>query len=209
MIAWPAKDPADVADFTWTPALDAGDTIATFVVTITAGTITKQGGETATTTQGTVWFTGGADKELARGGLLVTTAGGRTFRDGFVLPVFDRATEALGMFRLRYPAFAAVSDGDVSFRLYEALSVVGDNWQTADQEPARAAWAAHQLTAMGVGASMQGVTSFKSGTFSASLSDAAASRTGYAATQYGRDYLDLMRRNFAGPISAWTVPTSV
>jgi hypothetical protein len=50
------------------------------------------------------------------------------------------------------------------------------------------------------------VTSFKSGTFSASLSDAAASRTGYDATAYGRDFLLLRRRNFTGMMPAWNPP---
>lgn len=210
MIAWPAKDPADIADFTWTPDLDTGDTIATFAATISSGTITKQGAETSTTTQGIVWLQGGADKELAILALVITTAGGRTFREGAVLPVFNRATETLAIFRLRYPAFVAVSDGLISYRLYEALSIVGDNWPAAGAITARTAWAAHKLAEAGVlfSAVPQGLTSFKSGTFSATVSDSLASLTGLDATAYGREFVAMRHAAFAGPIMAWTPPVS-
>lgn len=208
MIAWPAKDPADIADFTWTPDLDAGDTIDTFVATITSGTITKQGSETKTDTQGTVWLQGGADRELAMLSLTVTTAGGRTFREGAVLPVFDRATETMAMFRLRYPAFASVSDGLISYRLYEALGFVGDEWPEAGRTIARTAYAAHKLAEAGSisGSIPAGLTSFKSGTFSATVSEGMASATGFDATVYGREFIALRRIAFAGPRLAWTPP---
>lgn len=211
MIAWPAKDPADVADFIWTPDLDEGDTIASFAATITAGTITKQSADTNTTTQGVVWLQGGADRELALLSLVVTTAGGRTFREGAVLPVFDRATETLAIFRLRYPAFAAVSDGLISYRLYEALEVVGDEWAEASRIPARTAWAAHALAEAGVlsAAVPAGLTSFRSGSFSATVSSEVASLTGFDATVYGREFLAMRKGQFGGPMMAWTPPTSL
>lgn len=209
MIAWPAKDPADIADFTWTPDLDAGDTISTFTATVTTGTITKQGTETHTATQGTVWLQGGADKELAILALAITTTGGRTFREGAVLPVFDRAAQMLAIFRLRYPAFAAVSDGLISYRLYEGLTAVSDGWPTDTLLTARTAWAAHKLAESGVisGAVPQGLTSFKSGTFSATVSDKLAGLTGFDGTIYGREFLTMRRAAFSGPFLAWTQPT--
>lgn len=210
MIAWPAKDPADIADYTWTPDLDAGDTIVAFTATVTSGTVTKQGAETKTDTSGTVWLQGGADGELAIITLTITTAGGRTFREGAVLPVFDRATESLAIFRLRYPAFAAVSDGLVSYRVYEALSVVGTEWAEAERISARTAWAAHKLAEAGSlsGGVPQGLTSFKSGTFSATVANELAGLTGFDATVYGREFLAMRRAAFSGPILAWTPPTS-
>ena len=102
MIGWTAKDPAEIADYTWTPDLDAGDTIATFTTSVTSGTVVIDS-STRTTTTGTVWLSGGADKELAMFSLTVTTAGGRTFREGAVLPIFDRATELLALFRRASP----------------------------------------------------------------------------------------------------------
>lgn len=208
MIAWPAKDPADIADFTWSPDLDAGDTIATFAYTIASGTVAEANPKANTDTTATVWLQGGADQELAILSLTVTTAGGRTFREGAVLPVFDRATETLAIFRLRYPAFAEVSDGAVSYRLFEALSVVGDNWPADMQVQARTAWAAHKLAEAGSlsGVVPQGLTAFKSGTFSATVSDGLASLTGFNATVYGREFIAMRRTCFGGPVMAWTPP---
>ena len=208
MIAWPAKDPADISDFTWSPDLDAGDTIASFVATVTSGTIAKAEPDSYTNTTATVWIEGGADKELALLSLVVTTTGGRTFREGAVLPVFDRASETLAIFRLRYPAFASVSDGAISYRLYEALSAVGDNWPTEMQIPARTAWAAHKLAEAGslAGTIPQGLTQFKSGTFSATVASELASLTGFDATVYGREFVAMRRAAFSGPIMAWNPP---
>lgn len=210
MIVWTAKDPAEIADYTWTPDLDAGDTIATFTTSVTSGTVVIDS-STRTTTTGTVWLSGGADKELAMFSLTVTTAGGRTFREGAVLPIFDRATELLALFRLRYPAFAAVSDGLISYRLFDALTEVGDNWPSAQRTNARLAWSAHKLAEAGSlgGAVPQGVTSFKSGTFSATVSDSVAGLTGMDATVYGREFVALRRVAFAGPRMAWTPPTAL
>lgn len=126
--------------------------------------------------------------------------------EGVVVP----PTGLLATFRLRYPAFAAVSDDTVTLWLDEgALEVAG--WTPELQDRGAMLYAAHQLASqgMGTGAIPAGATSFKSGTFSLSLSDSAASRTGFNATIYGRDYLALVRRQFAGPRLAWTPPTPV
>jgi hypothetical protein len=106
----------------------------------------------------------------------------------------------LADFRIRYPAFAAVPDATASYWLDEGVLTVAA-WRETDQERGSLAYAAHRLAeqGMGEGAIAQGVTSFKSGTFSASISDSAAMRTGFGATIYGREFLDLARRNFAGP----------
>ena len=210
MIVWTAKDPAEIADYTWTPDLDPGDTIATFTASVTSGAVEIDSTEDTDTT-GTLWLSGGADKELAMFSLTVTTAGGRTFREGAVLPIFDRATELLALFRLRYPAFAAVSDGLISYRLFDALTEVGDNWPDAQRTNARLAWSAHKLAEAGSlgGAVPQGVTSFKSGTFSATVSDSVAGLTGMDATVYGREFVTLRRVAFAGPRMAWAPPTAL
>lgn len=210
MIVWTAKDPAEIADYTWTPDLDPGDTIASFAANVTSGTIAIDSDENTATT-GTVWLSGGADQELATLSLTVTTAGGRTFREGAILPVFNRAAELLGLFRLRYPAFVAVSDGLISYRIYDAITEVDSNWPDAQRTNARLAWSAHKLAEAGSlgGAVPQGVTSFKSGTFSATVSDAVAGLTGLDATVYGREFVALRRVAFAGPRMAWTPPTAL
>ena len=72
-------------------------------------------------------------------------------------------------------------------------------------------YAAHRLAELGIGggAVPQGVTSFKSGTFSATVSDAVAGLTGFDATVYGREFVALRRAAFAGPRMAWTPPTAM
>lgn len=117
------------------------------------------------------------------------------------------AAPTLADFRDRYPAFAAVADGSVQVWLDDGDAATV---RFAEDERARAVmlYAAHNLALQGLGAGAipAGVTSFRSGSFSATLSDSAASRTGYAATAYGRDYL-LIARQFAGPRLAWEPPT--
>lgn len=207
MIIWPAKDPAEVLDYTWTVPLDTGDTVASYTVALTTGTAVLDS-DSNTTTMVVAWVSGGTDGETSTFTLTATTTGGRTYREIAALPVFDRASEMLAFFRLRYPAFASIADGQIGYWLASATLQVGDNWPTAGQSDARLALAAHNA-AIATASIPAGVTSFKSGTFSATLSDAAASRTGYSATVYGREYLDLVRRHFSGPFSAWSVPTNV
>jgi hypothetical protein len=116
----------------------------------------------------------------------------------------------LAEFRALYPAFDAVADATV-----EAWLAKGDTetaiWPDPDRPDAVMLFAAHKMASAGLGTGtvVAGVTSFKSGTFSATLSDAAASRTGYESTSYGRDYLALRRRNFVAMTTAWTPPASV
>lgn len=117
----------------------------------------------------------------------------------------------LSDFRTRYPAFAAVADGTVTYWLDEGIAEVAA-WNEADQPRGALAYAAHKLAEQGMGTAAgapQGVTSFKSGTFDASISDQAANRTGFKATIYGREFLELARRSFGGPRLAWTPSVSL
>jgi hypothetical protein len=202
MIVWPAKDPVEVLDFTWEVPLDEGDTIASFTATVTAGAITKDNAEaTESDTKVTVWLSGGADGEVGMVNLIAITEGGRTFRESAVLAVVDRASELLAKFRLRYPALSALADGAIGYWFGETVHITGN-------DPARLALAAHHASLGAPTAIPAGVTSFRSGSFSATVSDSVAGRTGLSATIYGCEYLDLMR-GFAGPIMAWTPPTAV
>lgn len=113
-------------------------------------------------------------------------------------------------FRARYPGFAAVADATVQVWLDEG-GIETAHWPDDNRPRAVMLYAAHRLTesGQGNGAIPAGVTSFKSGTFSATVSDGLASRTGFSATTYGREYLALMRRYFGGPRLAWTPPAVV
>lgn len=107
----------------------------------------------------------------------------------------------------KYPAFADVADATVVLWIAE-----GDTetvaWADDIRPRAVMLYAAHRMSegGQGRGAIAQGVVSFKSGTFSTTLADGAATRTGFDATVYGREYLALARRYFGGPRLAWTPP---
>lgn len=205
MIVWPAKDPLEVLDYTWPVPVDDGDSVATITVSRVGGSATL---DSQTLTGGSIrcWISGGAADELSYFALTAVTVGGRTFRETAVLPVIDRAAELLATFRLRYPAFSSVEDGPISYWLVSAATVVGDKWPEAVRAPAKAAYAAHRMAeaGQGKGAVPAGVTSFKSGTFSATVADGIASLTGLDATVYGREFVALRRTAFAGPRLAWT-----
>lgn len=209
MKIWPAKDPAEVLDYTWTVPLDTGDTIASATATVTSGTAVKDS-QSNTDSILTLWLSGGAADELNYVSLTATTNGGRTHREAGVLPVIDRAAETLALFRMRYPAFVAIDDGLIGYWLTDAGALVGDSWAEASRVPARIAYAAHKLVETGAlsGAVPAGLTSFKSGTFSATVSNETASLTGLDATLYGREFLKLRRATFAGPRLAWTPPVA-
>ena len=106
----------------------------------------------------------------------------------------------LSEFRTRYAAFASVADGTVEYWLGEGETAVAA-WPDDAQDKGAMAYAAHKMAEQGLdGATVgAGVTAFKSGTFSASISAEVARRTGYHATLYGREFLDLARAHFAGP----------
>jgi hypothetical protein len=109
--------------------------------------------------------------------------------------------------KAKYPAFAAVIDGTITPWLTEAAAECA-TFIEADRARAEMAYAAHRMTELGIGATAvpAGVTSFKSGTFSATVSDSIAGATGFDATVYGREFKLLRRRSFAGPRMAWTPP---
>ncbi|WP_310533134.1 DUF4054 domain-containing protein [Novosphingobium sp.] len=113
-------------------------------------------------------------------------------------------------FKRRYPAFDAVADATVQYWLEEAETDCAI-WADDTRPRAVLTLTAHNLASNGAisGAIPAGLTSFKSGTFSATVSDGLASMTGYAATTYGREFLAMRRIAFAGPIMAWTAPTDV
>jgi len=109
--------------------------------------------------------------------------------------------------KARYPAFASVADATVTYWLDEAADDCA-NWADSLRARGEMALAAHRMAELGVitGTIPAGVTAFKSGTFSASVSDGVASRTGYDATVYGREFKQLARNLFSGPRMAWTPP---
>ena len=112
--------------------------------------------------------------------------------------------------KARFPAFAAVADATVGYWIDEGDAETA-SWPDTGRGKAVMAYAAHRLAELGIGAAAVpvGVSSFKSGTFSATVSDAVAGLTGFDATVYGREFVTLRRVAFAGPRMAWTPPTAM
>jgi hypothetical protein len=115
--------------------------------------------------------------------------------------------------RLRYPAFATVADETIAYWLTDAARIVTADW-AVDEEPGLLALAAHSMAINGALASGDageaalakvkgmGVTSFRSASFSATVSDAviaAQAKGGYASTVYGQEFAVMLRRNVGGP----------
>lgn len=109
----------------------------------------------------------------------------------------------------RYPAFISLDSDPITYWLAEAAQDCA-LFPEAIRARAEMALAAHKLAEQGLGSGAvpAGVTSFKSGTFSATVSDSVAGLTGLEATIYGREFIELRRRAFAGPIMAWTPPSA-
>ena len=198
MIIWPAKSPGSTLDYTWMPALDTGDTIVAFTATVTAGSATIAT-TNFTTTQGLVWLEGGLDGENITLILTVTTQGGRVIEEAALLPI-RVPNPLIGAFRLQYPEFALQSDEVIRVALEGAA--LSDAWPDTAQDKAKMALAAHSIASGGVSDIPQGVTSFKSGTFSASMTTEAANRwsQGLRSTRYGIEYLALVRQYFGGTV---------
>lgn len=111
----------------------------------------------------------------------------------------------------RYPAFANVAVPTLEYWITDSARGVATSWIEGDYQPARLALAAHNMTLANVpgiagsdvaGFAAAGVESFRSGAFSANFSaDAvkAAVAGGLESTAYGREYMDLLRKNRGGP----------
>lgn len=200
MIVWPAKDPDEVTDYSWNVPLDSGDAISSYTVTRTSGDVTLDS-DSNTDTAVTVWLSGGTDASSSTFTLRAVTDGGRTFEETATISIVSSANSLTAAFLARYPAFAAVPSQTIAYWIADAQTIVGTNWPTDQRDAGVLTYAAHSMAENGIGVSSgaaQGVTGFKSGTFSVQQSDAAANRTGLSATIYGRQYLDMCRRVFGG-----------
>lgn len=119
-------------------------------------------------------------------------------------------TPSSGDLTARFPAFAAVSGVTIAYWIDEGEAQTA-SWPDTGRDRAVMAYAAHRMAELGIGSTSipVGVTSFKSGTFSATVSDSVAGLTGMDATVYGREFVTLRRVAFAGPRMAWAPPTAL
>ncbi|MBX4889776.1 DUF4054 domain-containing protein [Rhizobium bangladeshense] len=116
-------------------------------------------------------------------------------------------------FKARYPEFTAVSDALVQLVLNDAISDVGDTWLEKDRARAQMLLAAHILTMEGEpGRTENGASGATAGTgiikrdkvgdvetefaTPSSSGGGGSALSGYGMTFYGRQYLELLRKNF-------------
>lgn len=121
-------------------------------------------------------------------------------------------------FKARFPEMDAVPDALVTLVLAEAIPQVGETWLERDRRPAQLYLTAHLLTmegepkrstlgAAGATAGTGQVKRFTVGDVTTELAgpggggSGSGSASDYGSTSYGRRYLELMRRNFAGPVA--------
>lgn len=187
-----SKAPSERVDYIWTPAIDAGDTIAGSAVVTRVGGTAVLDSVTVETGNLTVklWFTLGADGETSEFLGTVNTVGGRVWQESFYLPVNNTSYGPLGATLVRlWPVFAAAPAATVDYWLERAS--VQAAWADGHGQML---YAAHNLSLSGYGAGAipAGLTSFKSGAFSATISDKLAGATGFDATVWGREFRALM-----------------
>jgi len=111
-------------------------------------------------------------------------------------------------FQALYP-FPALTEAPYAAWATKAEARVGENYG-AEQQDATELLIAHLLVTNSVGVSSAaatlaatGATSFKSGTFSATISESVAAtraKGGYSATSYGQQFAAIQRRLFGGPM---------
>lgn len=124
-------------------------------------------------------------------------------------------------FKARFPEFASTPDTLVTAVIAESEPYVGERWLDRDRRPAVMYLTAHTLTQEGRfaattpaggagGASTGPMKRRKVGDVEVEYAGASASAGGgggsssldsvYGGTIYGRQFLQLMRRNFSGPL---------
>lgn len=115
---------------------------------------------------------------------------------------------SLADFKSLFPAFSTLIEGPYAAWATKAEAKVGENYGD-EQQDATEFLTAHYLGLNGIGLApgtdvlaATGATSFKSGTFSATISDAVVSKRakgGYQATVWGQQFAEIQQRLFGGP----------
>lgn len=198
--SWPPKTPDAVLDYLYDIPLDEGDTVSSYSIAVLAGSVAIDS-HSRDEDKVTATLSGGLDGETTVFQVKWTTAAAREDDAIITLAVvgLQNFEPRIAELRAMFPAFVSVPDATIALWLRKSdLLVLG--WPEADQNDGALYLAAHNMASLGLGkgTAPQGVTSFKSGTFSVTVSDKAASATGYDATIYGRQYLEMCRRIFGG-----------
>lgn len=217
MKSWPTKDPDEVLDYKVLWGLELGeDTIASssFSLVVPAGLVVDS--DTFTTTDATIWLSGGDEGEIATVLNTVTTAGGRVMEKGVQIAISStipapapsgHVRPAPAQIKALYPAFSSVPDATV--QAYIDMCPVDDSWFESDYTRAIGLWVAHTMTLNGLGSNeaatqaASGIKSFSSGDLSVSFSESKSSDDGgWGGSMYGKQFYQLLRMNKGGPRSA-------
>lgn len=199
----PPKTPDAQLDYDCDIPLDEGDTVVSHDLVRLAGTVIIES-DNRTAANVVMIFSGGIDGETTVFKLSWVTSAGR--EDDLIITLavvgLENFEPRIAELRAMFPAFATVPDATIALWLRKADLFIGDNWPVGDRDDAVFVVAAHNMALIGLGqgTAPQGVTSFKSGTFSVTVSDKVASATGFGATIYGRLYLGLCQRIFGSGI---------
>jgi hypothetical protein len=118
--------------------------------------------------------------------------------------------------KVRFPGFASVADTTINAVLDEAIAQVGESWIEDDRRPAQMYFAAHLLimegqpaatAAKALGVVAQGqVKRFNVGDVETEFAGGGSSvnsngqGSGLSSTEYGRRYLQMLRRSFPSPL---------
>lgn len=209
MLIWPAKDPDEIVDYTWSPSLDGADTIATFAATLISGDVSIDS-TSNTDTIGMVWLSGGTVDSQLR--LVVTTAGGRTLEETIGLEIRASGSTFAARFKAIFPAFSAASQEAIDFWSAQALLVtspieacLGERFELATMLVT-----AHYLTEQGLGTGaesemaaqgMGGFKRIKSGTIDLERADGSktAGMGSWATTSYGVRVYPMLKACLTGP----------
>ncbi|MGL4640521.1 MAG: DUF4054 domain-containing protein [Shewanella sp.] len=203
-MAWPAKDPNEILDYSWAVPLDDGDTIAAHTAAVVSGTVTIAV-SSVMADKVVAWITGGADGETALIEITATTQGGRKFETTQPLQIVSSAYVA--QFVAAFPAFIDTPRQTLTYWYKQAEAVVDERYGT-DRGYATMLLAADMLTrqGQGVGGEAQrlskfgGATQAKSGTLSLSWDGADSKESFYKQTSYGKLFWPYMRLHAGGPL---------
>lgn len=123
-------------------------------------------------------------------------------------------TPSLEQFRARFPVFEDAEDGLIEALLAEAAGQIDQSWREADYQPAIMYLAAHLLATdnsaegdtVEVGGSTGGIASESWGSMSVSYdtgvkTSSAASASEWGATEYGRRFYNLLKKNKPGVVA--------
>src|SRR3990167_1371447 len=204
MLKWSPKDPDEVLDYSWTPAIDTGDTLSTATLSVIDGSVAIDSQDDSTGIL-VAFLSGGADGEIAEFLARATTTGGRTFEETIILPIRATTGSALANTLVdMFPAFASVTAGTVDTWLTIAARTVTSTFGD-DEDYAKMLLACHLMTLQGIGTGEQaklaqtGVSEMKSGTISLKFAEALAEMGEYGKTSYGRMLWPYLKAYMGGP----------